>query len=107
MVDSGCVKKDGTIMQFQQFPYHTQAVERRVKLVMISAVCGEVSRDGFIRARVTKNGKLYQHLMPKHNTQLKNFGSFGAVVRRKCEFCEEKNLVTPKSRSNHFIHLKV
>lgn len=38
----GCVTEDGTIMQFPNFPCHTQAVERCVKLVTeaSSAVCG-------------------------------------------------------------------
>lgn len=40
------------IMDFKQFPCHTQAVERCVKLVTEASnkVCGQSARDGFIRA---------------------------------------------------------
>ena len=40
---------------FPEFSCHTQAVERHVKLVTeaAKAVCGQKSRDGFIRARVS------------------------------------------------------
>src|SRR5437867_9691702 len=46
---------------FPKFPCHTQAVERHVKLVneAVKAVCGQKSRDGFIRARVAS-----RQLMP-------------------------------------------
>ena len=46
---------------FPKFPCHTQAVERHVKLVSeaAKAVCGQKSRDGFIRARIAS-----QQLMP-------------------------------------------
>lgn len=39
---------------FSKFPCHTQAVERHVKLVTeaAKAVCGQKTRDGFIRARI-------------------------------------------------------
>src|SRR6218665_1785208 len=39
---------------FRNFPCHTQAVKRHVKLVTeaATAVCGQNSRDGFNRARV-------------------------------------------------------
>jgi len=42
------------IMEFESFPCHTQSVERCVKLVTeaAAAVCGEKTRDGFIRARL-------------------------------------------------------
>nr|CAI5819688.1 unnamed protein product [Callosobruchus analis] len=33
MVNSGCVKEDGTVMESQKFPCPTQAVERYLKLV--------------------------------------------------------------------------
>ena len=41
-------------VSFPKFPCHTQAVERHVKLVteVAKTVCGQKSRDGFIRARV-------------------------------------------------------
>lgn len=42
---------DGRIIpEFDEFPCHTQAVERSVKLV--TEVCGEISRDGYIRAKL-------------------------------------------------------
>jgi len=46
---------------FPKFPCHTQAVERQVKLVTeaAKAVCGQKSRDGFIRARLAS-----RQLMP-------------------------------------------
>jgi hypothetical protein len=42
------------VVDFPQFPCHTQAVERCVKLVTeaSAAVCGALARDGFIRARL-------------------------------------------------------
>lgn len=44
----------GTIQNTRNYPCHTQAVERCIKLVTeaSSAVCGEHKRDGFIRARL-------------------------------------------------------
>ena len=41
-------------IDFPRFPCHTQSVERCVKLVTdaSNAVCGEKSRDGFIRVRL-------------------------------------------------------
>ena len=44
---------DTPVVDFPQFPCHTQAVERCVKLVTeaSAAVCGAPARDGFIRAR--------------------------------------------------------
>ena len=45
---------------FPKFPCHTQAVERHVKLVTeaAKAVCGQKSRDGFIRARVASRQQM-------------------------------------------------
>ena len=45
--------KESPLIDFPKFPCHTQAVERCVKLVTeaSAAVCGNTSRDGFIRAR--------------------------------------------------------
>ena len=42
------------VVDFPQFPCHTQAVERCVKLVTeaSAAVCDAPTRDGFIRARL-------------------------------------------------------
>lgn len=42
------------VENIRDFPCHTQAVERHIKLVTeaSSAVCGEHKRDGFIRARL-------------------------------------------------------
>lgn len=52
--------------KFDDFPCHTQAVERMVKVVTESsaAVCGEDSRDGFIRATIKSRAS-----MPSFNTK--------------------------------------
>lgn len=54
--------KDGdqSALKFDRFPCHTQAVERCVKLVTeaSSAVCGQQSRDGFIRSRIESRMKM-------------------------------------------------
>lgn len=41
------------VPNFDNFPCHTQAVERGVKIITEAStkVCGEESRDGFIRAK--------------------------------------------------------
>ena len=46
--------------QFPSFPGHTQAVERCVKLVTEASfsVCGQKSRDGFIRSRIESRKKM-------------------------------------------------
>lgn len=45
---------NNTVPKFDSFPCHTQAVERSVKLITeaSSKVCGEKSRDGYIRAKI-------------------------------------------------------
>jgi hypothetical protein len=55
------------VMEFENFPCHTQSVERCVKLVTeaAAAVCGAKSRDGFIRARLQS-----RELMPQFETKL-------------------------------------
>src|SRR6218665_3596513 len=60
------------IVIFPKFPCHTQAVERHVKLVTeaATAVCGQNSRDGFIRVRV-----VYQQLMPTFKSK-RDFSHF-------------------------------
>ena len=52
--------------EFPHLPCHTQAVERCVKLVTEAAslVCGEISRDGFIRSRIESRQK-----MPSYETK--------------------------------------
>lgn len=57
---------------FPKFPCHTQAVERHVKLVTeaAKAVCGQKSRDGFIRARVAS-----RQLMPTFESK-RDFSHF-------------------------------
>ena len=42
------------IVGFSRYPCHTQAVERHIKLVTEASVsvCGQESRDGFIRVRL-------------------------------------------------------
>jgi hypothetical protein len=57
---------------FPKFPCHTQAVERHVKLVSeaAKAVCGQKSRDGFIRARIAS-----RQLMPKFESK-RDFSHF-------------------------------
>ena len=53
---AACVKSnDATrIREIAQFPCHTQATERCIRLVTeaSAAVCGQAARDGFIRARI-------------------------------------------------------
>ena len=61
------VKSGGlSTIEFERFPCHTQSVERCVKLVTEAslAVCGEQSRDGFIRSRLQA-----RVLMPVFNTK--------------------------------------
>lgn len=55
-----------TCQNIKDFPCHTQAVERVIKLVTeaSSAVCGENKRDGFIRARL-----LSRQQMPNFETK--------------------------------------
>ncbi|CAG4961034.1 unnamed protein product [Parnassius apollo] len=55
-----------TCQSIKDFPCHTQAVERCIKLVTeaSSAVCGENKRDGFIRARL-----LSRQQMPNFDTK--------------------------------------
>ena len=54
------------VLDFPQFPCHTQAVERCVKLVTeaSAAVCGAPARDGFIRARLEA-----RRIMPLFDTK--------------------------------------
>lgn len=56
----------GKCQNINDFPCHTQAVERCIKLVTeaSSAVCGENKRDGFIRARL-----LSRQQMPNFNSK--------------------------------------
>jgi hypothetical protein len=60
--------KESPLIQFPRFPCHTQAVERCVKLLTEASatVCGNISRDGFIRARLKA-----RHIMPMFNTKSK------------------------------------
>lgn len=62
IVESGLT----TCQNIQDFPCHTQAVERVIKLVTeaSTAVCGENKRDGFIRARL-----LSRQQMPNFETK--------------------------------------
>lgn len=57
---------DTPVVDFPQFPCHTQAVERCVKLVTeaSAAVCGAPARDGFIRARLEA-----RRIMPVFDTK--------------------------------------
>jgi hypothetical protein len=57
---------ESPIVDFPRFPSHTQAVERCVKLVTqaSAAVCGQTSRDGFIRSRLEG-----RRIMPTFNTK--------------------------------------
>ena len=58
--------KESPVVDFPRFPCHTQAVERCIKLVTeaSAAVCGNTSRDGFIRA-----GLEARSIMPVFNTK--------------------------------------
>lgn len=57
---------DVPVIDFQQYPCHTQAVERCVKLVTeaSSAVYGQNARDGFIRVRLES-----RRIMSQFNTK--------------------------------------
>ena len=58
--------KESPLINFPRFPCHTQAVERCIKLVTeaSAAVCGNTSRDGFIRTRLEARS-----IMPVFNTK--------------------------------------
>jgi hypothetical protein len=61
------VKSGGkSTIEFAKYPCHTQSVERCVKLVTEAsmAVCGQLSRDGFIRSRLEA-----RRVMPVFNTK--------------------------------------
>lgn len=53
-------------MEILQYPCHSQAVERCVKLVTEASlkVCGPEARDGFIRSRIAS-----RQALPKFNTK--------------------------------------
>jgi hypothetical protein len=57
---------ESSVVDFPRFPCHTQAVERCVKVVTeaSAAVCGQTSRDGFIRSRLES-----RRIMPIFNTK--------------------------------------
>ena len=57
---------ESQIVEFQRFPCHTQTVELWVKLVTqaSAAVCGQTSRDGFIRSRLES-----RRIMPAFDTK--------------------------------------
>ncbi|GBM33193.1 hypothetical protein AVEN_251610-1 [Araneus ventricosus] len=48
-----CEEEQFPALTFEEFPCHTQSVERCVKLISEAAmkVCGETARDGYIRAK--------------------------------------------------------
>ena len=48
------ISSGSSVMEFEKYPCHTQAVERCVKLVTEASlsVCGPEARDGFIRTRI-------------------------------------------------------
>ena len=61
------VKTGGqSTIEFGRYPCHTQSVERCVKIVTeaSTAVCGQLSRDGFIRSRLEG-----RRIMPVFNTK--------------------------------------
>ena len=61
------VKAGGqSTIEFGRYPCHTQSVERCVKIVTEAslAVCGQLSRDGFIRTRLEG-----RRIMPTFNTK--------------------------------------
>lgn len=51
---SKLICSENNFLEFENFPCHTQAVERCVKLVTEASisVCGSEARDGFIRSRI-------------------------------------------------------
>ena len=71
-----------------KFPCHTQAVERHAKLVTeaVKTVCGQKSRDGFIRARVSS-----RQLMPMFESK-RDFSHF--TVRLFVTFKSRDTLIT-------------
>lgn len=69
--------KTGSIMKIPNFPCHSQAVERHIKLVTDASVsvCGEKARDGFIRSRLKSRCD-----MPQFETKRNFFSKFDASV---------------------------
>ncbi|GBL72660.1 hypothetical protein AVEN_127910-1 [Araneus ventricosus] len=47
-------KEQFPVMMFEEFPCHTQSVERCIKLISEASmkVCGETARDGYIRVKL-------------------------------------------------------
>ena len=73
ITSENCTETDLPI-KFSQFPCHTQAVERMVKLVTeaSSVVCGETARDGFIMTKI-ESQKLMSSFETKKQFRLKTF----------------------------------
>ncbi|GBM08267.1 hypothetical protein AVEN_82947-1 [Araneus ventricosus] len=55
-----CKEELCPVLAFEEIPYHTQFVERCVKLISEAAmkVCGETARDGYIRAKLQARKEL-------------------------------------------------
>ncbi|GBN70667.1 hypothetical protein AVEN_178905-1 [Araneus ventricosus] len=55
-----CKEEQFPVLSFEEFPCHTQSVERCVKLISEAAmkVCGETARDGYIRAKLQARKEL-------------------------------------------------
>jgi hypothetical protein len=53
----------GKMLQIENYPCHTQAVERHVKLVTdaASSVCGKERREGYIRAKIESRKKMSKY----------------------------------------------
>ena len=66
--------KTGKMFEIEDFPCHTQSVERCIKLVTeaSASVCGHEKRDGFIRARI-RSRKSTPNIDSKANFNLSDF----------------------------------
>ncbi|GBM01151.1 hypothetical protein AVEN_27249-1 [Araneus ventricosus] len=55
-----CKEEEFPVQTFEEFPCHTQSVERCVKLISEAAmnVCGETARDGYISAKLQERKEL-------------------------------------------------
>ncbi|GBN98965.1 hypothetical protein AVEN_204183-1 [Araneus ventricosus] len=55
-----CKEEQFPVLTFEEFPCHTQSVERYVKLISEAAmkVCRETARDGYIRAKLQARKEL-------------------------------------------------
>ncbi|GBO25510.1 hypothetical protein AVEN_206549-1 [Araneus ventricosus] len=78
-----CKEKQFPALTFEEFPSHTQSVERCVKLISEAAmkVCGETARYGYIRAQFQARKELptFDNKKPSSTVIFLSFD--GAVVK--------------------------